>query len=208
MSQIKSSRREKAAATRRAIVRAAHAEFVEQGFHGATVTAIAKRAGVAPQTVYFVFSNKSALISAAIDTAVMGEEAPTEPQLMPWFAAMLAEPDAAESLRIFVRGSADIFARAAGLAEVLRAAALTDDEVRRTHLSHEQLREDGFRQVVDMLAGKGALRDGLTPRTATDVLLTVLGDSTYHLLTTERGWSHDQVVDWWTDTLPNLLLAG
>ncbi|EON22821.1 transcription regulator, TetR family [Nocardioides sp. CF8] len=208
MSQIKSSRREKAAATRRAIVRAAHAEFVEQGFHGATVTAIAKRAGVAPQTVYFVFSNKSALISAAIDTAVMGEEAPTEPQLMPWFAAMLAEPDAAESLRIFVRGSADIFVRAAGLAEVLRAAALTDEEVRRTHLSHEQLREDGFRQVVDMLAGKGALRDGLTPRAATDVLLTVLGDSTYHLLTTERGWSHDQVVDWWTDTLPNLLLAG
>ncbi|UUZ61537.1 TetR/AcrR family transcriptional regulator [Nocardioides sp. B-3] len=208
MSQIKSSRREKAAATRRTIVRAAHAEFVEQGFHGATVTAIAKRAGVAPQTVYFVFSNKSALISAAIDTAVMGEDAPTEPQLMPWFGAMLAEPDAAESLRIFVRGSADIFAGAAGLAEVLRAAALTDEEVRRTHLSHERLREEGFRRVVDMLAGKGPLCDGLTPKAATDVLLTVLGDSTYHLLTTERGWSHEQVVNWWTDTLPRLLLAG
>ncbi len=208
MSQVKSSRREKAAATRRAIVRAAHAEFVEQGFHGATVTAIAKRAGVARQTVYFVFSNKSALISAAIDTAVMGESEPLTPQELPWFGAMLAEPDAAESLRIFVRGSADIFARAAGLAEVLRAAALTDEEVRRTHLSHEKLREEGFRQVVDMLAGKGDLRAGLTPKTATDVLLTVLGDSTYHLLTTERGWTRDHVVEWWTDTLPHLLLAG
>lgn len=208
MSAVKVSRREKAEATRRTIVRAAHAEFVEQGFHGATVTAIAKRAGVAPQTIYFVFSNKSALISAAIDTAVMGEDAPTEPQMMPWFGAMLAEPDAAESLRIFVRGSAEIFARAAGLAEVLRAAALTDEEVRRTHLAHERLREAGFRQVIDMLATKGQLREGLTPESATDVLLTVLGDSTYHLLTTERGWSHEQVVDWWVGTLPTLLLDG
>lgn len=207
MAQVKGSRRVKAEATRRTIIRAAHAEFVEQGFHGATVTAIAKRAGVAPQTIYFVFSNKSALISAAIDTAVMGEEAPTEPQMMPWFGEMMAEPDAAESLRIFVRGSAEIFARAAGLSEVLRAAALTDEEVRRTHLSHERLREEGFRQVIDMLAAKGTLRDGLAPQAATDVLLTILGDSTYHLMTTERGWSHEQVVDWWADTLPALLLV-
>src|SRR5687767_1457497 len=126
MNAVRGSRREKAEATRRTIVRAAHAEFVEQGFHGATVTAIAKRAGVAPQTIYFVFSNKSALISAAIATAVMGEGEPLAPQETPWFAAMLAEPDAQESLRIFVRGSAEIFARAAGLSEVLRAAALTD----------------------------------------------------------------------------------
>jgi AcrR family transcriptional regulator len=208
MSAVKVSRREKAEATRRTIVRAAHTEFVEQGFHGATVTAIAKRAGVAPQTIYFVFSNKSALISAAIDTAVMGEGEPLAPQETPWFAAMLAEPDAPESLRIFVRGSAEIFARAAGLAEVLRAAALTDEEVRRTYLAHETLRADGFRQVIDMLATKGQLREGLTPKSATDVLLTVLGDSTYHLLTTERGWSQEQVVDWWVGTLPTLLLAG
>src|SRR5688500_4391656 len=95
MTKVKGSRREKAEATRRRIVRAAHAEFIEQGFHGATVAAIAKRAGVAPQTVYFVFNTKPELISAVIDTAVMGVEEPIAPEQMPWFAEMLAEPNAA-----------------------------------------------------------------------------------------------------------------
>ena len=41
--------------------------FVEKGYHGATVASIAARAGVATQTVYYVFNTKAALISAAID---------------------------------------------------------------------------------------------------------------------------------------------
>ena len=73
MADVKTSRREKAARTRARIIEAAHAEFLERGFHGATVTSIAKRAKVAPQTVYFVFHTKAELISAVIDAAVMGE---------------------------------------------------------------------------------------------------------------------------------------
>lgn len=38
-------------------------------------------------------------------------------------------------------------------------------------------------------------------------LLTVLSDSTYLQLTTERGWSHDQCIDWMCEVLPLLLLA-
>ncbi len=207
MAEVKGVRRAKAAATRRAIITAAHREFVESGFHGATVSAIAKRAGVAPQTVYFVFHTKPELISAVIDAAVMGEDDPRPPQEMPWFAEMLAEPDAAESLRIFVRGAAASYARAAAVSEVLRAAALTDDEVLRTHEHHETLRRSGYRQVVEMLTRKGDLRAGLATDTATDVFLTLVGDSTYHLLRTESGWSHDQVVQWWTELLPLALLA-
>ena len=207
MAAVKGSRREKAAATRRKILRAAHAEFVEQGFHGATVAAIAKRAKVAPQTVYFVFHTKPELISAVIDTAVMGEEDPIAPEQMPWFAAMLTEPDAAESLRVFIRGAGEVYQRASRISEVLRAAALTDEEVQRTYERHERLRAVGYRQVAEMLAAKGRLREGLDVDTATDILLTVYGDTTYHLLTTERGWSHDQTIGWLADSLPGLILA-
>ena len=76
MADVKISRREKAARTRAAIIEAAHAEFLERGFHGATVVSIAERAGVASQTVYFVFHTKAELISAVIDAAVMGEVRP------------------------------------------------------------------------------------------------------------------------------------
>jgi hypothetical protein len=41
---------------------------------------------------------------------------------------------------------------------------------------------------------------------ATDVLMTIFSDSTYHLMTTERKWSHDQVIDWLCAALPELLL--
>ena len=208
MVTVKGSRREKAQATRAAILRAAKAEFIENGFHGATITAIAKRAKVAPQTVYFVFHTKAELISAVIDTAVMGEADPVPPDETPWWAAMLAEPDAAECLRMFVRGAGASYERAAAVSEVLRATALTDDEVRRTHEHHESLRHAAYRQVVEMLSEKADLRAGLTIDTATDVFLTVYGDSTYSLLRTERGWSHDQVIDWLSDVLPRMLLSG
>ncbi len=207
MRDVKSSRREKAKATRMAIIRAAHEEFVENGFHGATITAIAKRAGVAPQTVYFVFHTKAELISAVIDTAVMGEDDPQAPEETPWFAAMLAEPDPAECVRIFVRGAGDVYARASFIGEVLHAAALTDEEVRTTHEHHEELRHTAYRGVVQMLAEKGRLRAGLTVDTATDVFMTVYGDGSYTMLRTERGWSHEQVIDWLCDVLPGMLLS-
>jgi len=204
---VNSIRRKKADATRRKIIQAAHKEFIARGFHGATMAGIAARAGVASQTVYFVFHTKPELISAVIDAAVLGKADPRPPQAQPWWAEMVAEPDAAEALRIFIRGAGDVFARAAAIAEVLRAAALTDDEVRRTHKHHEALRRDGFGQVLEILAGKGALRDDRSLDELTDAFMTVYGDSTYNLLATERGWSHDQIVAWLCDVLPGMLLA-
>ena len=200
------SRKDKARQTRLRIIRAAQAEFLARGYHGATVDQIAKRAKVAPQTVYFVFHTKAALISAVIDTAVMGDDDPIEPENTDWWEQMQQASTAAETLRVFVAGAAPLLERAAGISEIMRAAALTDDEVRRTFLHHDGMQRAAYRQVIDAAAGKGALRAGLTPATATDLLLTLAGDGTYFLLRTERGWSEDQVTEWMSDALPRLLL--
>lgn len=207
MAQVKGGRRSSADATRRKIVRAAEAEFLENGFHGATIASVARRAGVAQQTVYFVFHHKVALISAVIDNAVMGEEAPQAPQESEWWAQAQAEPDAGEALRIIIRGAAPIYARVSGISEILRAAAFTDDELRRTWEQHENLRYEGFRQVIAMLASKGPLKEGLVAGTATDVFMTVYSEATYHLMRTERGWAHEQIIDWFSNALPALLLG-
>jgi AcrR family transcriptional regulator len=200
------SRRDRAARTRRAILDAAHAEFLDRGYHGATIAAIAARAGVATQTVYFVFHTKAELISAVIDTAVLGADDPTPPEATAWWHAMQEAASATDALRHFVRGAAPLYQRAAGISEVLRAAALTDPEVHALWQHHDRLQVEAFGKVVDLIAAKAALRPGLDRDTATDVLLTVFGDSTYHLLTTERGWTYDQVVHWCSDALPRLLL--
>jgi hypothetical protein len=101
---------------------------------------------------------------------------------------------------------APLYERAAAVSEGLRAAALTDDEVRLTHEHHMRLQREGFGGVVRLVAEKGALRAGLDEARATDVLLTVFGDSTYHLLHTEHGWSHEAVLGWFETVLPDLLV--
>jgi hypothetical protein len=58
-----------------------------------------------------------------------------------------------------------------------------------------------------MLERKAPLKQGRTLEEHTDAFITIYGDSTYHLLTSERGWSHNQVIEWLCDTLPVLLLA-
>lgn len=207
VAQVKSTkRRDKAASTRRRLLQAAHREFLAKGFHGATMAAIAREAGVAGQTVYFVFHTKAELLSAVIDAAVMGEDPPTTPQDTDWWAALHTAPSAEEILRQFVRGAGELLARAARISEVLRAAALTDPEVRVIFDRHDHLQVTGYRRVIDLASSKGPLRAGLTPETATDVLLTLCGDSTYAQLTTERGWPHEQAINWLADATPRLLL--
>ena len=200
------SRRDKARRTRLRIIKAAHAEFLENGYHGATMAAIARRAGVAAQTVYFVFHTKPELISAVIDTAVLGEDDPTRPEDSDWWAAMRAAATAPDALRLFARGAGPLFARAAGISEILRAAAFTDDELSSIQRRHDELQTRGYRQVVEITADKQPLRPGLTTDTATDLLLLICGDHTYVSLT-QRGWTHDEVVDWLSETVPSLLLA-
>lgn len=146
------------------------------------------------------------LISAAIDAAVMGDDPPEIPQESQWWAEMVAAEGAAAALRRFIRGAAPLFARASPLSEVLRAAALTDDELHRVYQHHEDLRTAAFAEVIDVLRQKGQLRPGLDPDAAADILLVLLGDTTYCLFTAERGWTHDQTIDWLCDTIPAALL--
>lgn len=201
------ARRDRAARTRRAILDVAHAEFLERGYHGATIASIAARAGVATQTVYFVFHTKAELVSAVIADQVLGPQAPTVPQQSTWWADMLAAPTATAALDAFVRGAAPLLARAAPISDVVRAAALTDDEVQAIHQQHDQLQVSAYRQVIDIVTSKGTLRDGLTPGTATDILLTLCGDSLWVQLTTDRGWPPQQVIDWLATTVPAAILA-
>jgi AcrR family transcriptional regulator len=60
------TRRERLEEREDTIIAAAHDEFVENGFEGAKITGIARRAGVAEGTLYLYFRNKSALLSAVV----------------------------------------------------------------------------------------------------------------------------------------------
>lgn len=60
------TRRERLEEREDAIVAAAHDEFVKNGFDGARIAGIARRAGVAEGTLYLYFKNKNALLGAVV----------------------------------------------------------------------------------------------------------------------------------------------
>ena len=195
------SRRERARATRLRITRAAYALFCRRGYAGTTMADIADAAGVAVQTVYFAFHTKGDLLSSTYDMAVLGDEEPAPPERQPWYMAAVAEPTVTRALRWVVEGAGEIERRVTPLDLAARAAAESDPDTARVWDHHEKMRAEGYREIVDLLRGKGELRPGLTPERATDLLLLFVGPAVYRSLVMDRAWSHREWVDWTTATL-------
>jgi AcrR family transcriptional regulator len=197
------TRREQAAATRERTIRAAIEVFTEAGYGGARMGDIADRAGVAVQTVYFVFHTKAELLQACFDFAVLGPERlpPTE---QPFFADIVAARSGPKALAAFVRGNTEILRRAAAIKEVADSASHEADAV--AVVAHgEKLRREGLGQVVGVIADRFGLRSGLEAGDATDLLLMYSSAATY--LTLQRyGWSEEKYAAWLTDTLAVQLL--
>lgn len=177
------------------------------GYQGTTMATIAERAGVAVQTVYFVFHTKPMLLTATIDAAVMGDDEPIPPHLTRWWAEGTATKDGRRAIELFVANVAVIEQRAAALDRVAEAAAATDPDVRDVVAHHEALRVDGFRSYLETFESRGLLRDGLAIEEAVDVLLTMVGSGVFLAFTEGRGWAVDRWVAWTTDTLCHLLLG-
>ena len=207
MSAVKGSagprptRRERAQATRLRITKAAYTLFCERGFSGTTMADVAEAAGVAVQTVYFVFHTKGELLSRAYDFAVLGEVEPTPPEMQPWYREMVVEPDVTKALRHMVRGVGAILVRATPLDTVVRASAGSDPEAARVRAFHERWRAEGYGSMLEVLRQKADLRDSVTAERATQMVLLYVGMDLYRVLVHDFGWSHDDWMDWTVATL-------
>jgi AcrR family transcriptional regulator len=195
------TRRARAKATHWRIVKAAYESFCERGYAGTTMAHVAERAGVAVQTVYFVFHTKSALLSRAIDFAVMGESEPRIPQQQPWWGRMAAEPEITAALRHMVEGVGEMIRRATPLYLIARAGVERDADLAPVESFHEEWRADGYEQMLGVLREKAPLRPGLRPERATQLLLLYVGMDVYHALVDTYRWTHEEWVDWTVATI-------
>lgn len=191
--------------TRAAVVAAALAEFLEQGWAGATIDRIAARAGVSRPTVFAV-GPKATLLKLARDRAIAGDADPRSVAERPDFGAIAAAPDAEAALRAFAAISAGIGRRFADLDEVVRQGAALDPDVAALREVSEAERLTGARGIARTVAAKGPLREGLTEAAAADVLWLLMAPDQYRRLTHERGWSHARFARWYADTMVRLLL--
>jgi AcrR family transcriptional regulator len=199
------SRQERAAVTRGRMLDAAYDLFCEQGFRATTMGSIAERAGVAVQTLYFTFHTKDALLQEVHDRTVLGDD-PVPPAQQAWHVAAMAEPDGRRALAQIIKGVRAIEARVAPMIPVFQAVSA--DAAGKVFRRGEELRRNGFEQLIDALAAKTPLRPGLTRAKACDLLFVVLGPELYRSLVLECGWSQADWQAWATSALTRDLFGG
>lgn len=196
------NRREKAEATRLRIVEAATAAFLERGYTATTMNAVAADAGVAVQTVYFVFRTKSDLLQAVYEHVVLGPEQ-LPPHLTRWWRAVEEEPDIVLAVRALVTGTMDLLARAAPLVWTV----LADETARKSYEFNEGLRRDGYETLIQTLTAKHPPRPDVTPERARDVLLVLTGPQLYAQLARDLKWSRTEIEDWTVTTVLHQLFG-
>jgi len=185
MSEVKITRHDKAAETRTRMLGAAYQSFCEAGYRATTMANIAEQSGVAVQTLYFTFGTKDRLLQAVHDRMVLGEDE-LPPVRQPWHAKMTAAPDISEAIHYLVAGVEVILARVAPLIPVF--LAVSEDPAGVVWRRGEQLRLEGYRDLVAELSKKAHLRRGLGQSQATDLLFVLLSPEVYRALVLERGW--------------------
>ena len=180
------SRRQQAEQTRQRIRDAARKLFLAKGYAAATVTDIARAAVVAPQTVYFTYGSKAALLSAVIDAEIVGDLDPVPLLDRPAAKRVATASDPAERLRRAVTLLCGVTERVAPLYELARGGA-TDPEVRALLDRHEEQRRQTHRVLVATLADQ--LHDDLDVSEAGDRLYALVSHDVYWLLVERCGWT-------------------
>ncbi len=187
------SRREKAAATRRRMLDAAYELYCSGGYRATTMDAIAERAGVAVQTLYFTFHTKDDLFQAVHERTVLGDDE-LPPQLQAWYQAAVDADDVRDAVRHICRGVLSISGRVAPMIPAFHAVA--GDPAGEVWERGQRLRLDGMVELVARLAKKAPLRKGVTRDHAADVLYLCLSPDLYWTMVLGRGWSERQLANW------------
>jgi len=192
--------------TRHQIVEAARKLFVERGYTGATIEAIAQEAGVAPETIYAAFRNKRSILARLINVAVGGDDKSIPLFQRPGPQTVLREQDPRRQLGLFAQDITGILERVAPVFEVMRLAAMTEPDI--DILLHKLLDErlHNMEIFVHHLVEHGPLREGMDERSAAENVWTIASPEVFRLLTVERDWTKQQYIDWLSDALTRLLL--
>lgn len=193
--------------TRRQILIAAHKLFIERGYAGATIEAIATEAGVAPETIYAVFKNKKKILVNLINflSATRAEEKiPLLQRAGP--QAVAQERDQRRQLKMFAQIVADNLEGAAPISEIILVAAKTERDVDKLMQHLIKQRWQHMTVAVQQIASNGPFREKIDEAHATDIVWTLTSPEVFLLLTRDLSWPKEKYVQWLAETLARVLL--
>jgi AcrR family transcriptional regulator len=183
-----SARSRQREATRAAVVDAATAAFVENGYAATTIAQIAERAEVSAETVYAVFGAKRDLLRAVVERASAGAPSTEAWRTEAWLARVEAEPNQRRRLELINDATRDVLRRVAPIDEIVRSVAASDPQIAELQEELERRRRSDLRGLVQLLADVGPLRVSIDD--AVDLWWALAhGTGPYRSLTVDRGWS-------------------
>jgi AcrR family transcriptional regulator len=173
--------------------------MARQGWAATTIDAIAREAGVAPQTIYAAFGNKRALLTGMREVMLRDSKIP---ELM---ARASAEPDAAVRLALWATLVRQQMQTSYDVISIHRQAAAADPAVAAEYRTVLDNRARAFAEFIRAIPAK--LAPGLTERAATDLLWALSNEELYRELVVERGWTPAHYEQWLARTLTGQILG-
>jgi AcrR family transcriptional regulator len=199
-------RAEQVQQTRQRIIDAAEALFLSKGYMAATLQAIAIDAGVAVETVYSRFGNKTNLLSAIVEKGVVGTDADRDILEQPEILEIRRSRDQREQLRLLAAFSRGLLSRTDVAHRILRSAAHVDAAAAQLQERDTQRRIEGQRAYIELVLANGSLRKGLTTAEAADTYSTLASPETFSFLVGDRRWTAARFEQWLAETLTGALL--
>jgi AcrR family transcriptional regulator len=203
-----SRRQAQSRATRRKVVETAGRLFVQLGYSGTTIGAIEEASGVPAPTIYRLFGSKTAILSAVLDVAFVGDDEPVAFHERPAVRAALDEPDPRRVLEAFAHLCAELLDRSGALQHVLRSAAEVDPGAAELAERTWRQRHLGQSRVARELVRRRVLPNGTSEKDAADIIYALMSPEVHRIFTVERGWSGDRYERWLADALCGMLLRS
>lgn len=203
----RSSRRaEQARHTRRRVLEAATTVFLERGYAGTTMRAVAAAADVAVPTVELAFGTKARLLHAAIDVAIAGDDEPVPVLDRDWTDTARA----AATVEEFLATAADVLAaaqsRSAGLVLAVFEGARTDPDLAALAAQRTAERFTTAAWLVDRLVAISPLRSGLDHADAAESVWVLMEPAVFDRLVRHRGGTPQSYARWFARSARRLLL--
>jgi AcrR family transcriptional regulator len=166
--------------------------FVERGYAGTTVVAVAEDAGVSPETIYLALGGKRGLLEGIMDITGPHESAAEDEE---WWQSVSDTQGAADRLEMIVEYSCRIMVRTQPIHAIIRGAA--DKEAFAKALGRrllEERLENQTERIRTWIADD--LRPGLSVAEAGERYCALASPDLFHLLTVELGWTPEHHREW------------
>ncbi|MEQ7129497.1 helix-turn-helix domain-containing protein [Actinopolymorpha sp. B11F2] len=169
--------------TREALLEAARTLIEEDGFDVMTLDAVARRAGVSPRALYLHFPSRSELLTALYRR--LGESEDLSVSL----AKVWNREDAVSALEEWAHHIARSHPRILAISRAIERARSTDEDAAALWQLTMRNWLTSCRRLADWLDAEHQLAAPWTPKTAADMLWTLMSWDVTERLTVDRRWS-------------------